>query len=358
MNRQMNQDRPLPDIRRPPPPIPIGLGTKLFPYSELSFYGGTSVPTQMRLFSLKRRKEEIEGFEWNKADYYMDHRDLHSGNPRYCSTCSETKSSVRESLMEPVLHSHISSLKYRIDVKTMDHWGNFNCYSCAESWHSYKCGVRYPVLATSSTMAGWQGLRASNGYRGDQLHVDTVAIPGGHVQNVHHAVLAEFRGLQHPIDLVIVTGFNNLLDGQPPILVHDELQNFRDEILQEIPGSSVAICTLPFPPSMSLLPNDQYRNSRDLTDDIRELNFLIRDTNESLDQPMPVHYAPLFHTWGLKSTRPGRLIGPRNIMELLPSHRQQDWRERRPANQLHLCDRLRLRMGKSILRYFEIIYEL
>ena len=266
----------LPDLSLPPPKPPIGLGTLLYPREMLEFVRKPSVPSQMRIFSLGRRTQEKRLFLANKAANYQEFRDQHDHLRRYCRTCSETTSMVRTELDVPVLHSHHSSLAYRLNAQTVDRWGNYHCITCEEGWHSYLAGYRYPVLATSSTLNGWQGRRDLNGYRGDSLHLDVVAIPGGWVQDVHHAVIAEYRLLGHPIDLIIVAGLNNLMAGQPPILVMDELQRFKEDVLS-ISGSSVGICTLPMPPSMSVLPGDQGHHRENLTSDLQELNFMIRE---------------------------------------------------------------------------------
>ena len=346
----------LPDTSLRPPGVLTALGSKLYPMEDLKLDPSISVPAALRVRSLIRKREEASGYIENKGDFWLDHRDQFSYRERYCEICSEAVSSVREEIKNPVIHRHESSLLYRIDSRKTDYWGDYPCKSCRVKYHSHHYGSRYPILATSSTLAGWQGNREQNGYEGDNIHVEIVAIPGGHVQNVHHAVVAEYRGMGRPLDVLAVTGLNNLAAGHTPILVMDEFEQFRNEVL-DIDGSSFSVATLPFPPSLSRLPEDNFRHSGNITEDLTELNFLIRDFNREGNQPMNVEWSPLFHTWGLKSAPSKKIIGPRNLMELLPSHNQKEWRESRPQNQMHLNDHLRLKMGKSVVTYFKKIYE-
>ena len=345
----------IPDMSLKPPDIPAALGSKLYPREDLSLDSTISVPAAMRVRSLTRKKDELRGLQDMKADYYLDMRDKYAHRARYCSTCSESVSSVRLELDKPVIHTHVSSLLKRVSCST-DYWGDFRCSSCSSNFHSFHYGSRYPILATSSTLTGWQGVRTENGYKGDSIHVELVGVPGAHVQHVHHAVVAEYGAMHRPLDVLVVAGLNNLAAGHTPILVMDELEEFKRDILK-ISGSSFAVATLPFPPALAQLPEDKFRVQGNITEDLKTLNFSIRDLNMEGSQSMMVEKAPTFHTWGLRSLPAKKKVGPRNLMELLPQHRQKDWREERPENQIHLNDRLRLRMGRAVVKYFCSIYE-
>ena len=142
--------------------------------------------------------------------------------------------------------------------------------------------------------------------------------------------------------MLLVEGLNNVIRGQTQNQIWEEILIFRAAVLR-ISGSSFAVATLYFPPSLTALPEDNYTLARDdRTTLIRDLNFRIRELNLRGEQPMDVRRAPTFHTWGLRSIRAPR--GPRYVMEALPSHLESEWRERRPADQLHLSDRTRLRI--------------
>ena len=121
--------------------------------------------------------------------------------------------------------------------------------------------------------------------------------------------------------------------------------------------STFAVSTIPLAPSITKLENDCYNLIKpNMTEDIIELNDLIMNLNAEPGQKIDAGRAPRFHTWGLCSTRAPKTVGPRNLLETLRSHAQLDWRESRPANQLHLNDNVRLRMGKATIKYFLAIY--
>ena len=206
-------------------------------------------------------------------------------------------------------------------------------------------------------MHQWQGVRSENGYPGDPIHIDQLSIPGAKIWELEFAFLAEYSHLYRPCDIHLVSGLNNLLAGQNANQVMTELINFRRAVLHINEHSSFAVSTLPLPPRMTKLTKDSYKSTRrDLTSELIKLNGLISEFNKETMQTMQVERAPRYHTWGLTSVRVPRTVGPRNLLEAMPSHAHQDWREGRPSNQLHLSDGVRLRMGKASVKYFEAIY--
>ena len=337
-----------------PPSTPAALGSKLYPWEDIRFGDRQTVPEQMKTKSILRLRMEEERYLANKAPNYESFRQINGRTPRYCKICSESFSYVHDALTT-ISHTHVSSMRNRINAKT-DIWGQYRCDSCSEEHHSAFSGVRYPILATSSTMNEWQG-KLHDRSKGNKFHIETIGIPGAKVQDIHHAFMAEYGNSEIPVDLILIAGFNNLLDGQTAELVLDEMEHFKEDVLN-IPDSTFAACSLPLPPKISWLPEDNYENNlRDLTDDIIELNYSIKELNNSPGQKDSVRWCPQFHTWGLRSARGPRQVGPRRLLEALPAHQQNDWRESRPRNQLHLNQKVRGRMGKAIENYFRHIYE-
>ena len=158
--------------------------------------------------------------------------------------------------------------------------------------------------------------------------------------------------MSQPVDLLLVGGLNDLLRSRTPSEILADIQHFKCEV-NNIPGSSFAVATLPMPPKISVLASDDHNLSDDLTRDLIELNSSIRQLNLEDSQGKNVCLAPTFHTWGLRSSRrPSKGVGPRNLLENLPSHLPGDWREEAPEDQLHLSDKVRNRMGKSCVKYF------
>ena len=135
-----------------------------------------------------------------------------------------------------------------------------------------------------------------------------------------------------------------------------DMKKFKKEALK-ITGTSFAVSTLPLAPSISKLDGDSYRLAKpNLTQQLIALNDDIMSLNVEPGQTMPTYSAPRYHTWGLRSTRTPKSIGPRNLLESMPAHAHEDWREKCPKNQLHLSDEVRLRMGRAAIKYFKSIY--
>ena len=343
----------LPDRSVAPPRPPAALGTLLFPRDELTFNSDVTIPQQMKESSLARQLNEYNSFYGNKHPQYLDFRDYYGYERNLCTICSEHTSRQRRELA-PIYHAHHSTLSYRIHAR-LDRWAQFFCPTCAGGFHCIKTGVRYPLLISSSTLSSWRGRLDLNGYEGDRLHMDEIMIPGSRVRNLMHAFQAEYGGIRRPVDIVLVAGINNILDGQQPGEVMFEIKEFHREAMR-IRGSSFAVATLPFPPCLSILPDDRHtRVKRDATEALKTLNTLIREFNRgNSNDVVDVSRCPLFHTWGLRSVRSSRpdINGPRAIMEYLPAHNPAAWRERKPQDQLHLSDSTRL------LGYIESIYNL
>ena len=345
-----------PDTTKRPPTVPAALGTKLYPLEAIMLNNNLPVATQMRVSSLKRRRYEAYNFVNRKHPQYEEFREYHCSETNYCSICSEYVSSRRPE-MSVVSHIHYSSMSFRRESNHQQStWAEFFCPTCKIGFHSYKTGVRYPVLITSSTLANWQGLRSRNGYPGDEIHVDQISVPGARIENLEIAFLAEYSSQRYPCDVLIVSGLNDIIRGRLIDNIINDLTTFKEEVLK-IRGSSFSVSTIPMAPSITRLEQDTYAlHKSNLTEKMIELNDRIIEFNESSEQSMPTTWAPRFHTWGLKSIKIPRMIGPRNRLEAMPAHAVEDWRERRQANQLHLDDKVRLRMGRAVIKYFKSIY--
>ena len=344
------------DVTVPPPTVPKSIGSRLLPWEDVFLSSRMPVPTQMRARSLTRLQREERRYSDNKHHDFEIFRQEHGEVPRYCNTCSEAVSYVHD---EPTIitHNHQSSLKDRLN-QTTDRWGQISCSSCKEESHSVYTGVRYPLLVTSSILNGWQGNMEMSRERGYNFHIETIGIPGAKVQDLHHAFVAEYANSEIPVDLLLVAGFNNLLEGQTADMVIDEMQHFKSDVLR-IPSSTFAVSTLPLAPIISQLPMDNYVNEhRNHTEDMVEVNHAIRELNAEPGQATTVNWAPLFHTWGLRSVKAPKEMGPRRLLESLPAHQLNDWREQRPRNQLHLNQKVRQRMGRAVENYFSHIYNI
>ena len=343
----------LPRMNIHPPTAPVALGTFLYPKEILDRSSSHPIPTQFRMISINRQANEIQMFENNKDEDWKTIRRNNAHIAKYCDICSEFSNDKQKVIQ----HAHISSLKHRMEAR-LDYWGQYLCITCKQGVHNVKAGTRYPILVTSSTLNNWQGTRSMNGYEGDPIHIDVIAIPGACIAELTHAFKAEYGKMYRPVDILLVSGLNNVMSGQGPEEVMKEILIFKREVLAT-PGSSFAVATLLMPPSLTKLTKETEADlKQDQTTTIVKLNYMIRDLNSEGKSTVEVHRAPTFHTWGLKSTNLSKLKHPRNFMEGLQSHDPLAWREKNRKKQLHLSDSERLRMGRAVVKYFMAIYGL
>ena len=362
----------LPDLNTYPPNAPAAFGSKLYPAEPVLNSAEGSVPIQLWSVNTARKEKEVLMIGAAKSSNFLEIRNRYKSVASirpYCSLCSELKLDC-ENLRPSVIkyHQHISSLQYRINTP-LDRFGQYCCPQCELNPHYFKCGVRYPILVTSSTLSQWQGrnwrARAANAYKGDQIHVDQISLPGGRIRDLRSALRAEYSESELPLDILIAGGLNDLNCNSSADTIIQELANWKQEIETWNPDSTVAICTLPYPPSLTFLSRDYHRHQEavrhtDKTAVINQLNPAITRLNQSGPQGNITSRAPRMTTWGLRqalvqlnNNNPAdRSVGN------LTAHRTGQWRERESTRQLHLDDRTRFRFGKATVAYFRRMYGL
>ena len=123
--------------------------------------------------------------------------------------------------------------------------GAYPCFTCEKTPHSFKIGMRYPIIVSSSILNHWQGRRSANLYPGDDMHIDFITIPGATIKNLHHAFIYEFKGLYRPVDVQLVGGVNNVLRGRTAEKVLADILNFKKSVLSMNlePASPVKFCS-------------------------------------------------------------------------------------------------------------------
>jgi len=298
-----------------------------------------------------------------KHHSYMDIRNLNQQRSRYCEICSEYTGS-QNIQPTPVFHTHNSSKNYRINAP-LDIWGNYPCYTCTMTPHSCKIGVRYPVLVTSSILNNWQGLRSINGYPGDPIHIEYISIPGATIRDLHHAFRAEYGNTHRPVDVILCSGLNDVIAGSNSDEIMQDIYDFGKTVRSICLGensaywSSFAAATLPFPPQLVSLCEEDRKLKHNYRDTLVNITTRIREMNRGDKHPhIPTDMAPCFHTWGVRIMQHSKVIGPANLMENFADHRLVSWKGTKPKQMLHLSDALKLKMGKSIVTYFKVIYRM
>ena len=304
--------------------------------------------------SMNRRKNECLWFQDNKDTGYQRFRDEHGHIQNYCRICSEHTSKLRP-VMKVVRHKHFSTLVYR-QAAPVDKNGNYPCFHCERTPHSFRMGSRYAILLTSSTLHMWQGRREFNHYKGNEIHMDESSIPGGTIGDLRHALSAEYSNTYRSLDVLVVCGINDVLREKTTQEVLAEFRGLQETVHALAPAgqqNSIAIATLIIPQKIASL-KDRGVDSN-LTKMVA-INDGIKELNRSQPQgSLPVKFAPLFHTWGMAGRR-NNIQRPRNLLGTMIHHRASQWRETEANRRLHLSDATRLRMGRTCVGYFKALY--
>lgn len=279
---------------------------------------------------------------------------------KYCYICSEFSTCDHKS-RSPIFHVHYSSLFERIN-STTDNNLHYLCTTCEKTPHSTYTGERYPILVTSSIMHDWQKAKhlGLSDYRGNPMHCETISIPGATIPMLRHALVTEYSQSHRPIDVLWCSGLNDVMQDRPVSSIVKQLRITKKIVLEwsnfrGIYGNTFGICTLPLPPSICRLSGDKRPFFQDdKTSEIIALNNAIMEINSEPSQHLDVSIAPRFHSWGL-----GSVHGTQdNFINIKQSkrHRSAEWREKNCDKKLHFADRVRIRMGKNVIRYFWKLY--
>jgi len=372
----MEQDQ-WPPLHEQPPNILPALGTLLYPRNSDKLTPGTPAEEEMELISKSRQKHEHDTMIRRKEPRWKETRDKH-GNTRsrkgkpYCSTCSEALSEAFP-IQNIFHHNHLSSKAYRMDA-VLDQYGQYLCYSCATTPHLCKSGTRYPVVITASALYAWHKQREKNGYKGDEIHVDVISIPGANLKVLQHALSAEFGGLNRPIDVLIVAGINDVLENIPLEEIVMRYMKIRAWVRGQnkyhpSTENTVAIATLPLIPKVvRLAGDDRPPLANDKYQLLCDLNTYIKTWNrEEKDAKMKSHLAtsqaPQFHTWGVETSHDPLYsalgsghTAPMPVLQPILKHRWYCWRERKPDQKMHLANKYKFKMGRATVKYFMCLY--
>ena len=183
----------LPDTSIPPPALPAEYGSLKYPGVSDKLAPWIPAEEQMLRISMcwkeMEREEERESRMIGRELFRIRNQDL---GAKYCKICSEYKNGSL------TFHTHTSSRQYRMSAP-MD-----KCITCKQTLHSFKTGSRYAIMLTSSILNQWQGKRYVNQYPGDDIHVDTIGIPGGTVEELSLTLCAEYGETKYPVDVLLI----------------------------------------------------------------------------------------------------------------------------------------------------------
>ena len=289
---------------------------------------------------------------------YSSSSSLHQPAPRKkCSICSYNQ--IQEHEKRAIYHKYHYSSKYTRECSGVENSpGEYFCPPCKAIHSSISSLSRLKICVSASALHEFWAPRGANViYEGDKNHIEYITIPGAKIIDLVEAWKIEYFQERRPMDVLVVAGLNNLVQGyKPDSLLRDydymvqtvmhQAKKFHPEVL-----NTCAIATLYYPPQLCWFPDQGmcppgYVNH---LDDMWYLNHEIERLN--LESGLKV---PNFTTFGLrvenKSTKDkyGQVWARHTTR-----HRYEHWREPDPSDMLHLNDSKRIKMGRQVNRYFE-----
>ena len=157
--------------------------------------------------------------------------------------------------------------------------------------------------------------------------------------------------------VLLVAGLNDLLKGGNFESVKNELRRFEQEVANQNRyhtdhPNEFTVATLLNPPKMVWFTDNgpPPPGHRDRGEELHLINDWI-DASNTLNGKQ---CAPRFHTWGTRTTTK-EVDG---VVREFKTHRWNDWRAAEARDdKLHLSDRMRVKMGRQVIKYFEGEYE-
>ena len=275
-----------------------------------------------------------------------------------CLICSyrQTSSNSRR----PVYHNHFSSLYLRRLTGAEQSNADHLCPSCKKEHPPYP-ESRLSVVVSDDTLHQYfapSGYIDTLQYRGDDHHIDYLTIPGARISALIEAFRIQYIVNPPPknIDVVLVAGYNDILEGYARDYIIEKIYNFADIVMNSSPtpegkNTFVAV-TLLYPPQLAWLPDngpfptENYVNNKEKIDWI---NQEIRNLNAANN----IKFPPCFHTYGVRTKTRKRVDQYGQVtMRTIKSHRWEHWLESEPENMMHLTAERRFKLGEALNNYF------
>ena len=283
-----------------------------------------------------------------------------SSRQNECSICSFLQ---RSSSPVPIYNRHFSSLYHRQITGAEDSEGTYLCPSCMAPHMPYP-DQRLKIVVSDSMMHQFFAPPGyTQTYSGDNIHVDYLTIASADIRTLTDAFRLEyidFPPTSRPMDVVLVAGYENLVEGHSRDQIIEEYDAFARLIKggagdlrqdNETPHT-VAITSLAYPPKLAWMrddgpyPSNAYVNRKEKIDWI---NGEIARLNRTYLAVNP----PCIHTFGIRTTTTP-IVNRYGRMALYRSkrHRWESWVGQDRAEMLFLRPDKVFKIGMAINNYF------
>ena len=272
--------------------------------------------------------------------------------PSKCNICSFKQTS---GFKMPIYHRHNSSRQVRI-IQGVEFKNENLDYFCPSCMISHKC--RMPMglnicVSTSQLHNFHHPREAGVSCPPDTSHTDWLTIPGGTINDLNLGWRQDYQHEWRPMRVLLVAGLNDIIKGGDFNSVTQAITRFKNVVLvqNEVhPGltNQFTVATILNPPKVVWFPDDGPTPAGHV-----DRSKLLNDLNTWIDQFNLENgrtYVPRFHLLGTRTTTK-RVKGVRQEVK---THRWNEWRQSEPRHDmLHLNDKMRVKMGRQVVRYFE-----
>ena len=269
----------------------------------------------------------------------------------YCYICSYRQQEGRN---RPVFHTHSSAREVRIMQGAEFALGNpgYMCPTCRvvhATWPDYGLNV---VLGDSQLHNFHQPRDPEVSCPPDPFHIDWVTISGGTISDLTHAFTVDYRKQPRPMRIFVSAGLNDMIRGASRDTMVERFIHLKEVVeaqntFHPEAKNELLIATILNPPKLVWFEGNGTppANFTNYLQDMKELNSWIKFYNRENGRTC----TPSFHRFGVRTTKVRAGHGTTTIQ----THQLSQWRQSEPVRDMvHLNDVWRIRMGRSVIKYF------
>ena len=254
-----------------------------------------------------------------------------------------------------IYHRHRSARQVRA-LQGAEYAAGNRTYLCPTCQTTHKAEMPYGLdvcVSTSELHEHYQPRDAGVVCPPDTSHVDWLTIPGARIEDLLLAWRLDYERYSLPMRVLLVAGLNDLAKGGDFDSITTEFKRFAHVVRHASDhhrgvANQVAVAPLLPAPKFVWYPDNGtpppgYRNRRE---EVERINEWVKVFNARND----IHQVPRFNIWGTRTTK--RYVEGTQME--FKTHRWNEWRVSEPAgDKLHLCDKMRVKMAKYVIKYFE-----
>ena len=250
-----------------------------------------------------------------------------------------------------IKHTHTSSESVRLFAIEIGNSRRF-CLLCKRSEIILPSGNTRRIIATDETV---YNIWSYAGLNIQDIHIEVEAISHAKFRELARAIQQLFLNGDERIELIVIAGINNIMEGQTIDMIREEMINLNDlvtshsELCGHSSPSKVSFSTVRLPPKVcsldvhpnltSWLPQPDFVNRRA---EIEELNELIKNMNiENKVNYLKVHMEGV------------RFDKRKNTAWHKTQAQTQIWREPEVFDKFNFTPEIKLKVVKNAVKLFK-----